>query len=173
MNKLLLFCVETTKQANTDYPYIQATIKQFYGENRKIVRRPVFMRSKTRYNNHAVTNEIERYKKSFPNGNVSVIYCIDVDDYDISPATQKLLEDIKQYCRSNHYDFVFFCRDVEDVFWGRTVHKNEKTRMAAAFNEKQQIKSVKEDRLRKTRYAKSNSNILNILDQYMERKQSN
>ena len=33
MNKLILFCVETTPQANTDYLYIKGTIKRFYEES--------------------------------------------------------------------------------------------------------------------------------------------
>ena len=117
MNKLILFCVETTKKANTDYLYISETIKRFYGENNKIVRRPVYMQSRTRYKDRATTSQIEKFRKSFPNDNITVIYCIDVDDYDTSPTTKKLLDEIKRYCNENHYEFIFFCRDVEDVYW--------------------------------------------------------
>ena len=32
MNKRLLFCVETTRQADTDYAYIKETIRHYYEE---------------------------------------------------------------------------------------------------------------------------------------------
>ena len=170
MNKLILFCVETNQQANTDYPYIRGTIKRFYEDNNKIVMRPIFLKSKTRYKDHAVINKIESQKNGFPNKDVTVIYCIDVDDYDTSAETKRLLDDIKRYCISNHYEFVFFCRDVEDVYWGKQVSKNDKIRMAASFNEKHQINSIKESQLRKAKYTKNCSNILSILDKYLTKK---
>ena len=170
MNKLILFCVETTPQANTDYLYIKGTIKRFYEENNKIVMRPVFLKSKTRYKDRAVVNKIEGQMRNFPNEDVTVIYCIDVDDYDTSADTKKLLDEIKSYCISNRYEFVFFCRDVEDVYWGKRVNKSEKIRMAASFNEKHQINSIKESQLRRIRYIKNSSNILSILDKYLTKK---
>lgn len=165
MNKLILFCVETTKKANTDYLYISETIKRFYGENNKIVRRPVYMQSRTRYKDRATTSQIEKFRKSFPNDNITVIYCIDVDDYDTSPTTKKLLDEIKRYCNENHYEFIFFCRDVEDVYWGKRANKNEKVQKAASFKETKRISTIEESQLRKSKYAKNSSNILNVLDQ--------
>ena len=93
-----------------------------------------------------------------------------VDDYDTSADTKKLLDEIKSYCISNRYEFVFFCRDVEDVYWGKRVNKSEKIRMAASFNEKHQINSIKESQLRRIRYIKNSSNILSILDKYLTKK---
>ena len=60
MIKRLLFCVETTKSANTDYAYILETIRYFYVESRKIVLRPIYMESKTRYNSKAVRENIRK-----------------------------------------------------------------------------------------------------------------
>lgn len=170
MNKLILFCLETNKQSDTDRPYIMETIKRYYKDDRKTVIRTVYLRSKTRYKENSVVKEITRCKNEFPNNNVTVIYCIDVDDYDTSPDTKTLLDNIKAYCKTNHYEFVFFCRDIEDVYWKRRATKNEKVPMATAFRVKHQIDVVKESQLRKTNYAKNSSNILIVLDNHFIKK---
>ena len=146
------------------------TIKRFYKDDRKTVIRTVYLRSKTRYKENAVVKEISKYKSDFPNNNVTVIYCIDVDDYDTSPDTKTLLDNIKIYCKTNHYEFVFFCRDIEDVYWKRRAKKKEKVPMAIAFRQKHQIDVIKESQLRKTNCVKNSSNILIVLDSYFTKK---
>ena len=122
----IIFCVETTRQANTDYAYIRETIRHYYADDKKNVIRRVCMESKTRYNSKAVEENIEK-ECAFSKHN-HVIYCIDTDDWDTSADDRRLMEKIQAYCRSKGYDFVFFCRDVEDVYWGKRVLKTEKTR---------------------------------------------
>ena len=60
MSRRLLFCVEATPQANTDYAYIKETIEHYYALDRRIVLRPIYMKSKTRYNSKAVQEDIRR-----------------------------------------------------------------------------------------------------------------
>ena len=48
MSRQVLLCVETNKTARTDYKYIDATIKRFYVNDRKIVYRPIFLETKTK-----------------------------------------------------------------------------------------------------------------------------
>ena len=124
MNKRILCCVETTKQADTDYQYIRETIRQFYVESSKIAIRPIYMESKSRYNSGAVKEQIR--KQSMNATDTTVICFIDTDDWDISAAAEKELDEIKTYCDSNSYEFVFFCKDVEDVYWGHRVADTEK-----------------------------------------------
>ncbi len=95
MNKRILFCVETTKQADTDYAYIKDTIDYYFVQSSKITIRPVYMESKSRYKSKAVQEDIKRQSGL---ADTSVIYCIDTDDYDISPEDRTLLEQIRQYC---------------------------------------------------------------------------
>ena len=169
MNKLVLFCVETRTDADTDWPYIQRTIKRFYIEDRKIVRRHICMGTKTKYKSRAVIRKIDNYRKEY-NNKITVIYCIDIDNYDISTETKELVNDIKEYCEINHYDFVFFCKDVEDVYWGEQVDKKAKVQKAKSFNKSNRIDSVEESQLRKTIFTKNSSNILAVLDRYFIKK---
>ena len=167
MIKRLLFCVETTKSANTDYPYILVTIRYFYVESRKIVLRPIYMESKTRYNSKAVRENI---RKQSGLADTSVIYCVDTDDFDTSAKTGEQLEQIRRYCDDNGYDFVFFCRDVEDVFCGSIIADTEKTAAIRKFRTAHAIEQMKPDQLERKQYQRHCSNILNVLDRYMIRK---
>ena len=171
MSKQILFCVEANKRSRTDYQYIEAVIKRFYTDDKKILYRPVFMGSKTKYNAKDVTREINGRKKLYKDkGDTYVIYFIDTDDYDTSPDTRRLYEDISLYCRSNGHDMVFFCRDVEDVFHGQQVSDGDKIKMAGIFNRKHLIDNVEEIKLRSETHRRHCSNILSILDKYWTRK---
>lgn len=79
MSKQILLCVETNKKARTDYLYIVATIKKYYIDDRKIIQRPIFLDSKTKYNAKDKVKEINKAIKEF-SGETKVIYFIDVDD---------------------------------------------------------------------------------------------
>lgn len=170
MNKRLLFCVETTQQANTDYPYIRSTVDYFYEINRQTVIRPIYMGSKTRFNSRAVQESIKR--QSGTAEDTHVIYCIDTDDCDASPDAKTLTNQISDYCRQNHYDFVFFCRNVEDVYHGKTLSDTEKVQVVKRFRTSNQIKTIKVANLTKREYQFHCSNILNILDCYLTRKKT-
>lgn len=163
MNKLIILCVESNKKSRTDYIYIDAAIKAFLKQNRKIIYKPIFLDNKYKYNDKKKVKEINDLKKSFC-GNTKVVYCIDVDDYDTKPEDKACLEQIKKYCDDNAFDFVFFSKDVEDVFWGKQVPDNEKVKKAAEFVRKMLIYSVVEKKLRYETYIQHCSNLLNILE---------
>ena len=169
MSKQFLFCVETTKQANTDYQYIRETILFHYHESRKNVVRSVYMESKSRYNSKSVLKEIDRKTKAFP-GETHVIYFIDTDDYDISREAQNDLMQIRSFCKSNSYDLVYFCKDIEDVFYGRRVPSSAKVRTVEQFKRNKMISAVDPVRLQCENYQAHCSNILIILDKYWIRK---
>lgn len=169
MSRQVLLCVETNKTARTDYKYIDATIKRFYVNDRKIVYRPIFLETKTKYNAKDKVKEINDAIKKYP-GETSVIYFIDVDDYDVSSETQKLYNNINGYCESNGYELVFFKKDVEDVYLGQSVTKDEKVKRAEEFTRKKLIESVDEANLRSEIHRQHTSNILNVLDLFWTKK---
>lgn len=169
MNRQILLCVETQKKARTDYQYIAETIRRFYKDDRKISYKPIFLDSKTKYKDNAKLKEINRYRKGF-SGDTKVIYFIDYDDSDISSQTLKLFNEIKTFCKNNEYDFVFFVKDVEDVFWGKQVHDDEKVECAAKFKRKQLVYEVEESKLTSSLLNQHCSNILIVLDKYWTRK---
>lgn len=169
MSRQILLCVETNKTARTDYKYIDATIKRFYVNDRKIVYRPIFLETKTKYNAKDKVKEIKDAIKKYP-GETSVIYFIDVDDYDVSSETQILYNNIKSYCESNGYELVFFKKDVEDVYLGHSVAKDEKVKKAEEFTRKKLIETVDEAKLRSEIHKQHTSNILNVLDLFWTKK---
>lgn len=169
MSRQILLCVESNHKARTDYQYIESTIKRFYIDDRKIRYRAIYLGSKTKYNAKDKVREINNNIKNFP-GDTTIIYFIDVDDYDISQETKNLYDEIKEYCAKNNYEFVFFDRDVEDVYIGTQVHDSEKVSKVAEFKRKQLINTVDEDKLKVQTHKKHCSNILNVLDKYWKRK---
>ncbi|MCR5624801.1 MAG: hypothetical protein K6G11_06100 [Lachnospiraceae bacterium] len=169
MSRQLLLCVETNNRARTDYKYIDATIKRFYQDEKKIIYRPIFLGSKTKYNAKDKVREIQSHIKRYP-GETTVIYFVDVDDYDVSPSTKRLYDDIYQYCITNDYEFVFFTIDVEDVFLGNKVNDDDKVKKADEFTRKKLIEKVPEKNLRSNERKRHCSNILNVLDQFWNKK---
>ncbi len=171
MSRQILLCVETNKQARTDYRYIDATIKRFYVNDKKIVYRPIFLETKTKYNAKDKVREINAAIERYP-GETSVIYFIDYDDCDRSSETQKLFEKIQDFCRANKYEFVFFVKDVEDVYLGQSVPTDQKVQKAEEFSRKKLIETVDESKLRSNIHRKHTSNILTVLDLFWTKKES-
>ena len=168
MSKRILCCVETTKQADTDYQYIRETIRHFYIETSKIVIRPIYMESKYNYKSRSVTEQIK--KQGFNSSDTHVIYFIDTDDWDISAEAINILEKIQTYCADKGYDFVFFCKDVEDVFLGKRIADTEKISGIKRFKSTHAIGNMEVKRLEGKRYQVHCSNIMSVLDKYWERK---
>lgn len=169
MSRQILLCVETNKKSRTDYKYISSTIQRFYVNDRKIIYRPIFMESKTRYNHKDVLDEINAYVKKYP-GKTDVIYFIDMDNFDTVNDDKVLFTKIEQFCDDNDYRLVFFKKDIEDVFWGEKVCDDEKVKKADEFTRKKIIDTVKEEKLRAKQYRNHASNILNVLDLFWTRK---
>ena len=129
MRRLVVLCVESNGRSKTDYMYINATIKRFYKDDKKIVYRPIFLESKSNYNDRSKVKEINKRVKDFP-GQANVIYFVDVDDAGISSETKKLNEEIRDYCKKNSYDYMFFVEDIEDVYWGSKISSSDKVKKA-------------------------------------------
>lgn len=173
MGKQILLCVETNKQARTDYKYIVETIKRFYVLNPKIIHRPIFLESKTKYKANDKVKEINKYINDYKKfGNTTVIYFIDTDDYDVSSETKLLYDNIQSYCSDNKYELVYFSKDVEDVFWGFQVDNSKKVDKADEFTRKKVIETVLVDKLQSNKMKRHNSNILLVLDKYWNRKKT-
>ena len=160
MSRQILLCVETNSKARTDYQYINETIHRFYVNDPKISYKPIFLESKSMYASPKKQREIGKYIKAYPE-DTTVIYFIDLDDYDTNYETKKLFEDIKKYCETHAYELVFFCRDVEEVYLGKRVKR---------FKSKKMIEAVLPQNLSQNEYKINGSNILNVLDKFWTRK---
>lgn len=171
MSKQLLFCVETSSKAETDIVYIRETISNYYDLGNNIRIRFICFEGKGNYKKKDILKKIaEQVKRYKAIGTSHVIYCIDTDRYDTDPVQLRELDEIKHYCEQQGYDLIWFCRDVEDVFWGEQIHKDEKTRMAIKFRSSRQIRNVEDQKLRCEDYARHKSNILHVLDKHLYRK---
>lgn len=171
MGLQLIFAVETNKKCNSDWIYIKDTIEYFYSYERTQVKfSVVYMDGKGNYNSKKKEKEIKsltsQYSSTFNTNRSRVIYCFDCDDYDSKMDDLKFLEEAKKYC--DEYDFVWFCKDVEQVYIGKKVDDSQKKKEAATFKAKKQINSIDSKKLLMKNYRNNTSNIMNVLDGYSE-----
>lgn len=170
MGLQMIFCIETNKAADTDSVYISELLSFRYLLSNKIKITKIYMGSKTKYKSREVLKEIEKKTRDYSIGDTKVIYCIDTDDYETNSEHNTQLSDITHFCTERGYDLVWFCHDVEEVFWGTRVSDSEKVDYAGAFRRKRKIEELAMDKLTSTILRKNASNILLILDKFLERK---
>ena len=166
--KLVVFCVETDKEAQTDTKYIDKTIRQFFVIDNNIKIAYVYMNGKGNYDNRAVKSQIKRqYSGDFDDKHV--VYCIDIDNM----ADAEVIEQnnqIKAYCNSLGYEFVWFCRDVEEVYLHKRVDKSEKVTEAKKFSRLSNLGKATESSLTANNMTQYKSNLISVLDRFMVRK---
>ena len=166
----LLFCIETNKAANTDWIYINKTIRQYYKLSPEISLKTIPMGGKTNYRNKTVNSKIKSFTNGYSrNGKTIVFFCIDTDNCENDPDRKREFDAIYDYCCRQGYEFIWFCRDIEEVYWGERIESGDKVKMAGRFNSHDQIQSITETDLSSELVRKGKSNILVILDRYLER----
>lgn len=173
MGTQYIFVVETNNKCKSDWIYIKDTLKRFYQwDQTQIKLSTVYMNGKGNYKNKEkeIRSLISQYKSGGKMNESKVIYCFDCDEYEKKMADRDFLEKARQYCQSMNYEFVWFCKDIESVYLGRQVDDNSKKKEAATFNAKRKIDHVDENKLLATAYQINSSNLLCVLDQYLERK---
>ena len=160
--KALIFCVETNKQANTDWVYIRETLRRFYDTN-QIKYGRIYMGAKNKYKSRSVLTEIYEWKKIYKEELV-VIYCIDTDRYESNPVHKKELDEISQYCRDKGYELVWFCHDIEEVYWGKSVKKKDKKDDSIRFAKTNSIDKIESKKLCGKHMKAKYSNIMTVLN---------
>ncbi|RHO83814.1 hypothetical protein DW058_03865 [Clostridiaceae bacterium AF42-6] len=173
MGLQLIFAVETNKKCNSDWIYIKDTIEHFYSYERTQVKfSVVYMDGKGNYNSNKKEKEIKsltaQYRSTSKTNRTSVIYCFDCDDYDNKIDDRNFLGEAKKYCDGLGYEFVWFCKDVEQVYIGRKVDDSQKKKEAATFKARKQISTVDSKKLLINNYQINTSNIMSVLDHYPE-----
>ena len=164
----IIVCVETNAKANTDWIYVKEAINRFYHIDNSIKLKAVYMGSKQKYRSAGVLRQISAACKLNSGTNV-VIYVIDTDNIESNQTQLKEFEDIKNYCRDEGYEFVFMCRCSEEVFLGKLVEDKEKTATANRFMMRREICSIEENKLNCEHLKRGTSNLLSVLDKYLER----
>lgn len=166
----MILCMEANRKAATDYIYISDTIKRFYTLSNRIKISPLYMNGKNNYKSKSVLKTIDKLRKDFTSGDTEVIYCIDTDEFETNVDHARELKEISRFCEQNGYGMIWFCRDVEDVYLGKRMPRNEKVRAAAAFRRRNGIEDISPAGLSSGKKKAHLSNILIVLDQYLERK---
>ena len=116
-NRIILICVETTKDAKTDSIYIDKTLKYVYNVDNETKIEYEYLTSKTKYNDRGVKRRIERKIKDF--SKAIIVYCLDSDDIFANPETavlNKKLRSIANFEGIESYGFAetlkkYFCID--------------------------------------------------------------
>lgn len=165
----LLFCLETNKKADTDWVYIHETILHFYKKSQDRMR-PIYMGTKMNLLQKKTGADIEKCKREYP-GETCVVVCTDTDHFDCNLEQKRDNEKIDKFCREKGYLHVWFCRDIEEVYQGKTVTSKEKTGAAAQFRSTHRIRKCEEKSLSRESYAYGTSNILCVLDRLLDRKE--
>lgn len=164
----ILFCLETNQTADTDWVYIHETIEQFY-VYRTVRLRPVYMGTKMNLLQSKVQKKIGRCIKEYK-GETVVVVCTDTDCYDTDCMQKEDNEKINTFCSAHQYKSIWFCRDIEEVYTGKCIAKKDKVDVAEKFRKKRCIEQCSEKKLSQSAYAHGTSNILNVLNELLERK---
>ena len=171
MGVQFIFVVETNKKCKSDWIYIRDTINHFYEYDKiNIKLNVVYMegKGKYKYKEKEIKSLTSQYKAASKENKTNVIYCFDCDDYNKNKNDTEFLKNAKQYCDEKDYEFVWFCKDIEQVYIGKKVADNDKKKEAEVFKAKKLIKGVDAKKLSVNKYQINSSNILNILGKYKE-----
>lgn len=166
----MIFCLETNKRAGTDYIYIKEILDNWYQLSNQVKLTPIYMGTKTKYQSKDILREISQKKRDYIQGETKVIYCIDTDEYEKSFEHKNAFQKIRQFCKKNQSELIWFCHDVEEVFIGERVSDSQKVQKAGEFRSKKKIGKLSQERLSEAELKPCASNILRVLDQYLERK---
>lgn len=173
MGLQLIFVVETNKKCKSDWIYIKETIDCFFNiDPAQIKLSIVYLDGKGKY--ATKKREIEsleaQYSSTSKENRSQTILCLDCDDYDIKFEDQEFLKTVKQYCVDNSMELIWFCKDIESVYIGKTVSDSEKKAEATKFKSKGMIKQVDVRKLSRDTYTINSSNIVKVLEKYLAKK---
>ena len=167
MGRQFIFVVETNKKCQSDWMYIKDTIEHFYAFDRTQVKLSVvYMDGRGNYEKKEkdVQNLISQYKAASKKNQSRVIYCFDCDEYDRKPEDADFLKNARKFCEDRGYEFVWFCKDIENVYIGERIDDSQKKKEAVNFKSRKLISRVIEKNLSQNNYKIASSNILNALD---------
>ena len=161
--KLVLFCLESNQRAQTDWVYINATIRHYFDISGFTIR-PIFMNGKGNYDSPKVLRQISAFpQRDFEK--VTVVYCVDTDRFETDNNEKQFLRSITSYCCDQGYKFVWFCHDIEEVYLNDSVSDKQKISSARRFASKEEIKLVDVKSLNHISYVPGTSNIMVILNE--------
>ena len=169
MSFQIILVVEADDTSKSDFLYVNSILNEWYNIRIRndIKISTVYMGGKGKYKR--VLGKINKLQNAYNYiGRSYVIYCFDTDKYDSEPEDKRILIEEEQYCEDNGYDFVWFCHDIEEVFWGHSVPNKDKPEKAKQYSAKHGIKSLNMQKLKARVKGKGKSNILLVLEKYLD-----
>ena len=171
MGLQLIICVETNKKCNSDFIYIRSTINRFYDvDNANIRITPVYLDGKGKYASGKVKKEVaslkNQYKAAAKNNSSIVIYCFDCDNYDTKTEDLRFLNEAREYCDENGFRFVWFCKDIEDVYLGKQISERRK-KLGLSQEDLAEISGVSPRTINSVELGKANPSI-NVLNKMVK-----
>ncbi len=157
----LIFVMETTTSAKTDWMYIKKTI-DFYYKPRSFSLEKVFSRTKPE-----LIKQDKKINKIISNSvRKSIVFIC--ADYDRDEEINNL---IIKYCNDNNYNLIWMNLDIEDVYLGKQVSDKNKLKEAINFQRKSEsiLKELNNLDCKNPLIKRHSSNILFVLDKYIER----
>ena len=163
----VIIIVECSKESKSDWVYINSLLKFKYDiTSHKLS--PIYLNGKGRYKN--VSKKVEKLKKEYDDKTI-VVMCIDLDSITNNPTDRKINDELYKYACSNNYYFVWFNRDIEEVFLNKRVNKSDKTKQAIDFLRTNKIEKIKFDNLNKENIiSNQTSNIMFVFDKIFNKK---
>ena len=153
--------------------YLKAVLEYRFNilRNTNVKITPLYMNSKHNYNKPKVTREIEKLTNQYIFGETTVIYFLDKDDFHTRPADMRFIDEAIKFCAERNYLLVWFVRDIEQVFLGRSIPDNAKKSEAEKFRRQNNIEKVNFEKLTIINpRSDGTSNILCVLDLFDELK---
>ena len=174
MRLQLIFVVESNSKSKTDWIYIKETLDRYYNyQNSNIKLSQVYMGGKGNYRRKEA--EVKQLISKFNITTISdcknvVFYCFDCDDYEKNPNQSNFLHEVQDFCGEREYEYIWFCHDIEEVYCGNCIPDNQKNMAANEFKKKRRIVSIEETNLSQNHYKSHTSNLMNVVDKYLDRK---
>ena len=166
MSRVIIICVESSKQAGFDDKYIDNIIKYYYGDKNPI--RYVNMDGKGNYNKRNIKQNIQDkcigFKESI------IIYAMDLDYYETNYQQKELNLKVRTYVDQMNYELIWFYPNIEYVLTGDDVDKTKKRSTVTQFTKNMDIKFIGTNYLDSESVKKGYSNIWLVLDKYVQRK---
>lgn len=138
----MLVILLTESEAGTDDRYIKTFIHKFFFLSNKDKIVWIQLKGKDKYQTKHISEKISEKKKLFSSyGAPAIVLCLDVDNQS-DPNVSNLNNSIEGFCKSKGWRLVWFNRDIEEVFLGRSVQSNKKVKESKAFERGQKVRSL-------------------------------
>ena len=182
MGKLqIIFVIETSNDDKSDSLYLRAILDYYFlYENDiydgEVATQTICLNGKQHYNDKKIVNRIVNQTKMFasqnPSSTTKVIYILDIDSTAKAFKQGSFFYNVIEFCNSNGFELVWYCKNAENVFLGQEADKIEnKTEAAISFVRNDNIRKIKKINLSKIDIEYKCSNILNIIGKYLKQKQ--